>query len=158
MTKVSKNTPQPRATTRKLIEDMLQQRRKMLVLLWELSKLDFKQIDDTVRETVDEFLSILVDYIAAGHFGLYQRIADGSERRGPVVTRAKELYPRIERTTEAAVAFSERYEKADEKVRGARLAADLSALGEEVTTRIELEDKLIDAMLGSDLVLANAAN
>ena len=68
---------QARAQTRKLIEDMLKERQQMLVLLWELSKLDLHTVDQPVLEMLDEFEDLLVDYIAAGHFGLYQRIAEG---------------------------------------------------------------------------------
>lgn len=157
MTKAASNERHPRLKTRRLIEDMLIQRKRMLVLLWELSKQDLKQIDDAIRETLDDFLSVLVDYIAAGHFGLYERIAMGSERRAPVVETAREIYPRIAHTTVAAVEFNERYGTADKNLLGARLANDLSSLGEEVTTRIELEDRLINAMLGTEFAVPGAA-
>ena len=72
----------------------------------------FKTIDETVNDTLEDFQEILVDYIAAGHFGLYQRIAEGNERRTAVVDTAREIYPRIARSTEMAVEFTERYEDA----------------------------------------------
>jgi len=139
-----------RSTTRKLIDDMLKQRQQMLVLLWDLTKLDLHRIDDNAKETVNEFLTILVDYIAAGHFGLYQRITEGNERRSRVVETAKEIFPRIAATTESAVNFSERFENASEQSLNGQLATDLSSLAEQLTTRIELEDQLIDAMLGGE--------
>lgn len=157
MPKKSAATHHPRVRTEKQIDDMLQQRQRMLVLLWELSKVDLKHIDESIKEMLDEFLGILVDYIAAGHFGLYQRLTEGSERRSAVVATAEHLYPRIAETTEAAVEFSERYETADERTINSRLSKDLSRLGEEVTTRIELEDKLIQAMMGSNVALSSAS-
>lgn len=138
----------PRPRSRKLIEDMLAERQQMLVLLWELSKLDASEADQAMRETLEDFHEILVDYIAAGHFGLYQRISEGSERRQPVLDTAREIFPRIARTTDMAVEFSEKYDGADAKTIGAGLMSDLSVLAEEITTRIELEDRLILAMLG----------
>lgn len=138
----------PRPRSRKLIEDMLQQRQQMLVLLWELSKLDPTAVDQTIREILDDFLEIVVDYIAAGHFGLYQRIAEGNERRHAVIDTAREIYPRIANTTDMAVDFTEKYDKAEAQVIEGHLTNDLSALAEEITTRIELEDRLILAMLG----------
>jgi regulator of sigma D len=150
MNKTAKTHPDARTTTRKLIDDMLKQRQQMLVLLWELTKLDLQRVDDTAKEMVDEFLTILVDYIAAGHFGLYQRINEGNERRSRVVETAKEIYTRIAATTESAVNFSERFENADEKALNSHLAQDLSNLAEQLTTRIELEDQLIEAMLGGE--------
>jgi regulator of sigma D len=141
-------TERPRS--RKLIEDMLQERQQMLVLLWELSKFDFSVVDQTVRETLEDFQEILVDYIAAAHFGLYQRVAEGQERRQTVLEKAREIYPRIERSTELAVEFSERYESAKDDLIKTKLASDLSLLAEEITSRIDLEDQLILSMLGHD--------
>ncbi|MFT4561700.1 MAG: regulator of sigma D [Gammaproteobacteria bacterium] len=142
------NYPRPR--TRKRIDDLLNQRQRMLVLLWELSRLDPTEIDSTTKDVLDDFLETLVDYIASGHFGLYRRISEGKERRFPVVETAKEIYPRISRTTDIAIDFTDRYEAADDGRLRSRLTEDLSTLGEEVTTRIELEDRLILAMLGPE--------
>jgi regulator of sigma D len=148
MTEKSAHDGNPRPQTQKLIDDLLLQRQRMLVLLWELSKLDSNEIDNAIKDVLNDFLEILVDYIASGHFGLYRRIAEGTERRSPVLETARELYPRISQTTDIAVDFSERYEDADDGRLRSHLTADLSTLGEEVTTRIELEDQLILAMLG----------
>jgi regulator of sigma D len=142
-----------RAQTRKQIEDMLAERQQMLVLLWELAKLDFGTVDQPVLEMLEEFEELLVDYIAAGHFGLYQRLGEGNERRQPVVDVAREIYPRIARTTDIAVEFSERYDNPAAELIKTNLAGDLSRLGEELATRIELEDRLILAMLGADFSL-----
>ncbi|MGR9089228.1 MAG: Rsd/AlgQ family anti-sigma factor [Gammaproteobacteria bacterium] len=146
----------PRPRTRKLIDDLLHQRQEMLVLLWELSKLDADDADGTLKDLLEDFLEILVDYIASGHFGLYRRIAEGKERRTPVVETAQEIYPRISQTTDIAIDFSDRYEAANSGRLQTHLAQDLSTLGEEVTTRIELEDQLIIAMLGPDYSIPSA--
>jgi regulator of sigma D len=153
MTKKSDRDGNPRPRTKKQIDNLLQQRQRMLVLLWELSKLDSDVVDQAIKDILNDFIEILVDYMACGHFGLYRRIAEGKERRYPVVKTAEEIYPRISRTTDIAVEFSERYEAADDDRLRSHLAKDLSTLGEEVTTRIELEDQLILAMLGPDYAI-----
>lgn len=142
-----------REQTRRLIEDMLKERQQMLVLLWELSKLDFSTVDAPVLEMLEDFQELLVDYIAAGHFGLYQRISEGTERRKAVLEVAREIYPRIAATTDVAVEFTERYDRPDDALIRDKLAADLSLLGEQVSTRLELEDRLILALLGNDYQL-----
>ena len=43
-----------------------------------------EKIDNAIKDVLNDFLEILVDYIASGHFGLYRRIAEGTERRSPV--------------------------------------------------------------------------
>ena len=147
-----------RPRSRKLIEDMLQERQQMLVLLWELSKLDLARLDDATRQTLEDFQEILVDYIAAAHFGLYQRIAEGNERRQAVLDIAREIYPRIARSTDIAVEFTEKYDSPDADTVTTKLAGDLSLLGEELTSRIELEDRLIQAMVGGDFRIPKAPN
>lgn len=149
---VSANTSE-RPRSRKLIEDMLQERQQMLVLLWELSKLDFAKVGQNIRETLEEFQELLVDYIATGHFGLYQRISEGTERRQGVLETARGIYPRIAKTTDVAMEFADKYEALDTSVIQARLTTDLSTLAEEIATRIELEDRLILAMLGNEYTI-----
>ena len=153
MTENSAPDDNPRPRTKKQIDDLLTQRQRMLVLLWELAKFDANEIDTGMKDALDDFLEILIDYLASGHFGLYRRIAEGKERRDPVVETAKKIYPRIAQTTDVAMDFSDRYEAADDGRLRSHLTEDLSTLGEEVTTRIELEDQLIIAMLGPDYTI-----
>ncbi len=150
MNKRARTARHPRTGTRQIIDSMLSQRTRMLKLLCDLSQQNLAQIDDAIRETLDDFLTVLVDYIAAGHFSLYQRIAMGTERRAPVLETARQVYARITDTTVAAVEFNERYGSADRATLARRLARDLSALGEEVSIRLELEDRLIQAMFRAD--------
>jgi len=90
---------------------------------------------------------VLVDYIAFGHFEVYDRIGSGKERRGAVVSIAEEIYPRILDTTDVAVAFNDKYDESDHKLHLEDLSKDLSQMGEVLAARIELEDQLIEVML-----------
>lgn len=137
-----------RPATRKLIDDLMRERRRMLVLLANLIKLNLYNVDGKVEAALEEFLTLLVDYIAAGHFGLYQRLVEGTERRQPVMDAACEALERITASTDVAVKFSERYEKATPQLMNDRLATDLSSLAEQISIRVSLEDTLIMAMLG----------
>lgn len=147
----------PRPRSRNLIEEMLRHRTRMLVQLGELSTVDLENIDQSVKDKLEAFLETLVDYIAAGHFGLYQRIVEGNERRQPVAETATKFYAQIQATTDIAVDFSERYGMPENTTLDDHLAADLSQLAEQVTTRIELEDQLILAMLGDDYAIPEVA-
>ena len=94
-----------------------------------------------------DFCQILVDYMASGHFGLYQRISDGKERRRAVIDIAEKLYPKIAKTTEDAVAFNDYFDTPSDTKRINDLSHHLSQLGETLATRIELEDRLITTLL-----------
>lgn len=98
------------------------------------------------QKLLQEFCQILVDYIAAGHFALYERIADGSERRASVLVMAEKYYARIAETAEAALAFNDKYDCGDHCEALDDLHDDLDKLGKELAERIELEDKLINSL------------
>jgi len=136
-----------RASSNELIQHMLKERNQLLSLLLQVSSEGSE--GDSVKSVVDleEFVQVLVDYIAAGHFGLYERISEGKERRKAVSDLAVEIYPRIEQTTELALAFDEKYNPENNNNELNHFHEDLSKLGEALTVRIELEDQLIQLLL-----------
>ncbi len=132
-----------RSNTRELVEKLLEERAKMLVLYCRAAGLDADPPSNSVAKTVQEFCQLLVDYIAAGHFTLYERIVNGGERRQRVADVANDIYPDIAATTGAALDFNDNYEHPEKVNDDEQLAEDLSVLGEQLASRIELEDKLI---------------
>jgi len=136
-----------RNATRRKIRRMLDERRELLAQLLKMSELTHHGQDQPNAGLLEEFCGLVVDYIASGHFGLYQRIAEGTERRNRVTVMANKLYPKIEKTTQIALDFSEKYKIDGKHDRPDKLQRDLSKVGEALTTRIELEDHLITAML-----------
>jgi len=147
MTDQDNNNEERREGTLDLIEKILRERQEMLVLFCRVTGLN--AIDDDVPSTdlVSSFCEILVDYSALVHFELYDRIISGQEKRNSVVKVAEEVYSRILEASEVAVEFSDRYDESDHQFTIERLHDDLSILGEEIAIRIELEDKLIAAIL-----------
>lgn len=140
------STTERRGQARKLIEHMLDERRQLLSLLLEVSS---RKPNPPDLDLLDEFSQMLVDYIAAGHFGLYQRIVEGKERRRKVQDLAVEVYSRIGETTRSALDFNEKYDPGKMPSTDT-FYADLSSLGEILITRIEFEDQLIRTMLDGD--------
>src|ERR1043166_8271926 len=132
-----------RAGSREMVRKLLAERTEMFVLYCRLAGLTPYQgkpvKTNGVHELLQEFCQVLVDYIAAGHFSLYERIISGTERRKEVADLASDLYPRIAETTEAALAFNDQYDTdARFELSGAFHEA-LSKLGEQLALRIELE-------------------
>jgi regulator of sigma D len=138
-----------RSGTRALIDKMLSERQRMLVLFERCAGVEPYADETPNDELLQEFSQILVDYIASGHFGLYERICEGKERRRGIVRLAEELYPRIADTTQIAVEFNDICEQSNGEDIGGNLMKVLSKLGEELAVRIDLEDQLITEMLGS---------
>lgn len=143
MPKDSSGTNERRGSTAEVIKHLLKERKQLLQLLLRASShtADSNAVPD--RDLLNEFCQLLVDYIAAAHFGLYERIVEGTERRRGVAELAVKLYPRIEQTTQAALAFNERYDAHRQDINSAELHRELSLLGEELTRRIDYEDRII---------------
>lgn len=130
-----------------MIKELLQERQQVWSLYCSVAGLEPFTPDKPVDTLIQEFCQLLVDYISLGHFGIYQRITDGKERRTRVIKKAEEIYPRIAKATDSAIEFNDKYEKLSGQAVLASLPGDLSHLGEELATRIELEDQLIATMV-----------
>ena len=142
------NEVQERRTgSQELIQHMLKERNQLLALLLQVSSDSSHHESEQLITDLEEFVQVLVDYIAAGQFGLYERIAEGKERRKAISELAVKIYPRIEQSTQIALAFDEKYNPDKEDRQLDEFPQDVSKLGEELTTRIELEDQLIQLML-----------
>ena len=143
------NLSDRRGNTSQRIQHMLDERKQLLALLLQVSSLKNAEVEDISNELLEEFCQVLVDYIAAGHFGLYERIVEKRERRKRVADLAIKIYPRIDATTQIALDFNEKYDSCNGKLSLSSIQEDLSMLGEELTARIELEDKLIESLIST---------
>ncbi len=135
-----------RRATQGLVAKLLTERDQVFALMCRLSGVPHFDHDAVL---VTEFCELLTDYIAAAHFGLYERLEAHTERRRPVLDLAVALYPEIATTTQLALEFSEKYCGDRSQSASADLRADLSRLGEVLARRIEMEDRLIGALVGS---------
>lgn len=140
-----------RASTRQIIDRLTAERTEMLALYCRVAGLPgFEDNPNDQKANAEgvlqEFCQMLVDYVAAGHFGLYERIASGKERRKEVADLANSLYPQIAETTDVALVFNDKYDCEDHCEIGNDFEADLSKLGETLAARIELEDQLLEVM------------
>ncbi len=135
-----------RSSSQEVIQKLMAERTEMLALYCQIAGLDPFGKNSRGKhslELLQKFCQVLVDYIAAGHFSLYERVVNGTERRQRIAGLAEQLYPRIADTTEAALDFNDKYDCGDHCQIAASFDDDLSRLGEELATRIELEDKLL---------------
>jgi regulator of sigma D len=136
-----KNTER-RQSAQQLINSIIIERKQLLALLFQATN-----INTPDKEFLDEFCQILVDYIAAGHFILYDRILEKKERRKTIIELAEKNYTEIEKYTQVALDFNEKYSADQDDLDGKKLKNDISILGEALTARIELEDQLISSLI-----------
>ncbi len=150
-----------RARTRKEIKQLIAERNNVLSQYYSLvSQVD--QVDtesEAILDQLQEFCQELVDYLATGHFEIYRRIEDGDERRTEIISLANSLFPRITQTTQIAIGFNDLYDTSKDFDPNTlkKLPQHLARLGEELATRIDLEDQFINTLLTASAV-KSAAN
>ena len=150
---ISEAPNERRARTRKEIKQLIEERASVLSQYYNLAKHTENSGNDSsnIAELLEEFCQELVDYMATGHFEIYRRIEDGKERRGTITKLAEQIMPRINNTTQVAVAFNDTYDDIDNFNDNALelLQKHLAKLGEELAIRIDLEDQFINTLLAS---------
>jgi regulator of sigma D len=125
-----------------LIAELQKERKAVWSLYFKIGELKpFNSLPET-RKTVAIFSQALIDYTSLGHFGIYERLLSGNERREAVLTVAKKIYPEFSKITDVIVAFNDKYDEQQRKFSGVDLESDLSSLGENLARKVELEDEL----------------
>lgn len=125
-----------------IIDRWLEERQEMLVQYCALSGLNEELSDVQRGEKLRSFCQILVDYVSAGHFEVYdQLIKEGREfDDADALHEASKLYDVVDKTTEKLLDFNDKYLETDDL---ATLTEDLSLLGEALEVRFSAEDRLI---------------
>ena len=145
--------PDRRARTRKEIKQLIAERNNVLSQYYSLaSHADQNpENDEETMELLQEFCQDLVDYLATGHFEIYRRIEEKEERRSEIMQLANQVFDRIAETTAVAVAFNDLYDTSEEFNPEVlkQLPEQLTKLGEELATRIDLEDRFINTLLST---------
>ena len=129
-----------------LIVKLQNGRREVWSLYCNVAELKPFSANDAVKSLLTQFSQLLVDYVSLGHFGVYERLLAGTERRSRVLSVAKELYPEFSATTDAAISFNDKYDNVEKIEVFEDLEQDLSILGESLAKRIDLEDRLCEVM------------
>jgi len=136
-----------RNQTDDLIKELLEERKQVWTLYCTITGIEEHPTNKSIEELIQTFCQLAVDYISLGHFGVYAKILDGSERRKSIVEAAARIYPEMSKATEAVLDFNDKYQKITPAKIVNELSGDLSVLGEHLASRIELEDELLGEML-----------
>ncbi len=128
------------------VSDWLAERSQLIILYCKLSgNRNQQELPDSHQ--VNQFCDILIDYVSAGHFEVYEQIVNACETNGPSsIELLEKLYPKISETTDIVVNFNDKYSQFSEKEGLKMLDNDLSLLGEAIAKRVELEDSLIETL------------
>ncbi len=141
------NHQERRTQSQHIVDELRQERKEVWALYCQIADLKpFADSADLVLQ-LKSFSEILVDYVSLGHFGLFERVLSGTERRNNILNIAREVYPEYSTTTDNVVAFNDQYDDTKIKININNLETDLSRLGEALAKRMEIEDKLCSVLL-----------
>ena len=129
-----------------IIDRWLNQRQSLLVAYCGLSGVkEFADNDPEHGTTIRRLCELMVDYVSAGHFEVYEQlIQEGKEFEDTEgLKKAASLYQIIDETTEKLIDFNDKYEEIDDL---STLVNDLSATGEVLANRFEAEDQMINVL------------
>ena len=135
-------------TVDKLVEKWLHERQEVILLLCAVDGLkEYTPKNTPISVKIQALCQVLIDYVSAGHFEIYDELMSEAEEFGDNTDLAKSLHPKIQITTDAAVDFNDKYDSAEhcEELMSS-LPTDLSHLGEKLEERFELEDQLIEVL------------
>jgi len=127
-----------------IIDRWLRERQQMLVFYCQLSEIIDEDTDNT-GEVLRSMCQIMVDYVSAGHFEIYdQLVQEGREfDDDAALNEAKTLFKVVDKTTEFVLDFNDKYQEIDDLD---SLSTDLSQLGETLASRFEAEDRAINVL------------
>ena len=132
------------------IDNWLAERQQIIVCYCRLAGLPpFEKDRHTMpsQEKIREFCQLLMDYLSAGHFEVYERIVTQCAVNGTDSRRlADSLYPKIAVSTDLSLEFNDKYAEHLSTRNSGSFDIELSALGQALEERFELEDKLIETL------------
>jgi len=133
-----------------IIDRWLNERQELILLYVAINGLDeFTPADTPVNIKVKAFCQVLVDYVSAGHFEVYEQLINEAKEFNDdeAVQLAEQLIPCIQAITEHALNFNDDYAK-DEYSPAVmnNLPKALSGLGEQLEERFQIEDRLIEVL------------
>ena len=88
MSTLSSAAQERRRGSQDLVAKLVTERTEMLATYCRLAGIEpYSAHDKSAQSLLQEFCQILVDYVAAGHFAVYERILEGKERRREVADK-----------------------------------------------------------------------
>ncbi|MFT5420364.1 MAG: regulator of sigma D [Candidatus Endobugula sp.] len=129
-----------------IIDRWLHERQQLLVSYCALSNIKaFDEDNAEHRDNLKKLCQILVDYVSAGHFEIYDQLIKEGKDFGdkPALRQAAELYQTIDKTTETLLDFNDKYQETDDL---GELSCDLSIMGQGLEPRFSAEDQMIEVL------------
>lgn len=136
-------------TVENRLSGWLNERQELIEIFCILTDVTEKKSHPKIlSKTVQRFCVILMDYISAGHFEIYEElVTEAKVFNDRNVSLVDHIYPDIDTTTELALVFNDTYEaNLQKEIPFKNLNEDLQNLGQALELRFALEDFLIEKL------------
>lgn len=127
------------------IDALLHERQQLLVQYCQIAGLPpFEQSKTALpdKQAIKSFCEILMDYLSAGHFEVYEMISSQISD-GTALLQTDEIFPKLQSSTDQALSFNDSYAEVSAQHDLAKFDVHLSNLGQSMEERFALEDRLI---------------
>jgi regulator of sigma D len=132
-----------------MLQRWLQERQSLILLLCAVDGLKTYTPKSTpLKIKLNAFCQILVDYVSAGHFEVYQRLLEEAALHGIDATIHLDNYlPIIHESTDLAIQFNDKFDAIEDlEASQQELCDDMSVLAEYMEERFEAEDAMIEVL------------
>lgn len=132
------------------LDHWLEERQEMLIRYCQMAGLppyDKGANGLPSSKDIQAFCEVLVDYVSTGHFEIYEHLVGATDVQNEDVRKVTmHIYPLITVTTERVLNFNDKYAETSADDALSEFDKDLSALGEALEVRMELEDSLLKSL------------
>lgn len=151
----TKTTNQALELKEQTINNWLLERHKVLIAYCEIAGLTPNEQNEGALPHdfyIKHFCQILMDYISAGHFDIFEKIISAYQYSAYDHTPyLHEIYPKILVSTDLAIQFNDKYAETIKDEHLNTFDKNLSLLGKHLEQRFELEDNLLESALTQSL-------
>lgn len=117
--------------------------RQALISAWSALR-QAAQDGGELPDCLEAFCEILMDYVSAGHFEVYDELIAEAERLDSLdASGSQVLLERLQNTTDAAIRFNDLCDNPRDPLALALLQRELPILGLELESRFQTEDRLL---------------
>ena len=127
------------------IDTWLEERKQLLVQYCKLANLPpFEREDKSLPEKreIVQFCEILMDYVSAGHFEIYQKSLSDADDTNAI----ENILSQIDNNTDKALLFNDKYASINENGGLNSFDLRLAELGQQMEERFSYEDQLIKSI------------
>lgn len=136
-----------------LVNQWLKAREELLISYYKAANIYLfeEDLSQNQLEYFKIFLNNLIDYTSVGHFEIFQKMIDISVA-GNDLERIKvdeSLILELLYSTSFLLDFYKKYQSTNNLEKLAKIANEISKVGEELTDRFDLEDSLIESYINA---------